>query len=82
MQKSDNFSSYISAMSINLIHRCRREKISVLLLLNTLRLIDKGQIKKMDDLNNYLEDRIDSYPKYIQDAEKIKRMLKESYILS
>lgn len=81
MQKSDNLSSYISAKSINLIRRCRREKISVLLLLNTLRLIDKGQIKKMGDLNNYLEDRIDSYPKYIQDAEKIKRMLKESYIL-
>ena len=73
MQKSDNYSSYISANSINLIHKCRREKISVLLLLNTLRLIDKGQIKKMDDLNNYLEDRIDSYPKYTQDAEKIKR---------
>lgn len=82
MQKSDNYSSYISAKSINLIHKCRREKISVLLLLNTLRLIDIGQIKKMDDLNNYLEDRTDSYPKYIQDAEKIKRILKESYILS
>ncbi len=80
MQKSDN--SYFFAKSINLIHRCRREKISLLLLLNTLRLIDKGQIKKMDDLNNYLEDRTDSYPKYIQDAEKIKKMLEESYILS
>ncbi|GAI77834.1 unnamed protein product [marine sediment metagenome] len=82
MLKSTNASSYISALSINMIHRCKREKISVLLLLNTIRLIDKGQIKKMEDLDNYLKDRIDSYPKYILDTEKIKKMLEESYILS
>lgn len=82
MQKSENSSSDIFAKSINLIHKCRREKISTLLLFNTLRLIDKGLIKNLEDLNDYLEERIDSYPKYIQDAEKIKKILEESYILS
>ena len=82
MLKSRNPSSDIFAKSINMIHKCRREKISTLLLFNKLRLIDKGFIKNLGDLNNYLKDRIDSYPKYIHDAEKIKKILEENYILS
>ena len=80
METSDNIrESMIFAKSIPLIRRCMREKISVSLLLSTLKLMDMGLIKEVEDLDNFMEKRIEINPNRINDVEKIRSMIAASY---
>ncbi len=80
MDSSDNIrDSRIFEKSIPLIHRCMKEKVSISLLLSTLKLMNMGLIKEVEDLNSFLEKRIELNPNRLQDAEKIKGMIVHRY---
>ncbi len=80
MDTSDNIrESRIFQKSIPLIHRCMREKVSISLLLSTLKLMDMGLIKEAEDLNSFLEKRIEINPNRIHDVEKIRGMILNNY---
>ncbi|MCE7738434.1 MAG: hypothetical protein KAU62_00020 [Candidatus Heimdallarchaeota archaeon] len=65
--------------SIPLIHKCLRDRVSITLLLSTLKLIERGYIKGEKDLDSFMEKRKELNPKYIEDAEKVKELILESY---
>jgi hypothetical protein len=65
--------------SIPLIHQCLRDKVSVTLLLSTLKLLERGYIKEVEDLDTFLQRRKDINPKYSEDVEIIKEMILQSY---
>jgi len=80
MDTSNNIrESRILQKSIPLIRRCMREKVSISLLLSTLKLMDMGLIKEVEDLNSFLEKRIEINPNRLYDVEKIKGMILNSY---
>ncbi|MCK4972238.1 MAG: hypothetical protein KAS52_02895 [Candidatus Heimdallarchaeota archaeon] len=80
MDSSDNIrDSRIFEKSIPLIRRCMKEKVSISLLLSTLKLMDMGLIKEVEDLNSFLEKRIEINPNRIHDVEKIKGMIVNRY---
>ncbi|MBY9001247.1 MAG: hypothetical protein KGD64_10055 [Candidatus Heimdallarchaeota archaeon] len=55
------------------------EKVSISLLLSTLKLMDMGLIKEVEDLNSFMEKRVEINPNRLQDVEKIRRMILNSY---
>ncbi|MHA1217514.1 MAG: hypothetical protein ACTSSN_09325 [Candidatus Heimdallarchaeaceae archaeon] len=65
--------------SIPLIHKCLKDRVSITLLLSTLKLMERGYIKGEEDLDSFMERRIELNPKYIEDAEKVKELILESY---
>ena len=65
--------------SIPLIHKCLKDRISITLLLSTLKLVERGYIKGEEDLDSFMEKRIEINPKYTNDAEKVKELILESY---
>ncbi len=65
--------------SIPLIHKCLRDRVSITLLLSTLKLMERGYIKGEKDLDSFMEKRIELNPRYIEDAEKVKELILESY---
>lgn len=80
METSDNIRvSKIFEKSIPLIHRCMSEKVSISLLLSTLKLMDMGLIKEVEDLNSFMEKRVEINPNRLQDVEKIRGMILNSY---
>lgn len=80
MDASDNIrDSRIFENSIPLIHRCMKEKVSISLLLSTLKLMDMGLIKEVEDLDSFMEKRVEINPNRLQDVEKIKSMILTRY---
>ena len=80
MDSSDNIrDSRIFEKSIPLIRMCMKEKVSISLLLSTLKLMNMGLIKEVEDLNSFLEKRIELNPNRIHDVEKIKGMIVHRY---
>lgn len=65
--------------SIPLIHKCIRDKVSVTLLLSTLKLLERGYIKEIEDLDSFMQRRKEINPKYSNDIEKVKEMILQSY---
>ncbi|MHA1198572.1 MAG: hypothetical protein ACTSQF_04385 [Candidatus Heimdallarchaeaceae archaeon] len=65
--------------SIPLIHKCLEDKVSVTLLLSTLKLLERGYIKEIDDLDTFMDRRKELNPKYTDDVEKVKEMILKSY---
>ena len=65
--------------SIPLIHKCLKDRVSITLLLSTLKLIERGYIKEEEDLNEFMKRRKEINPKYSEDAEKIKELILDSY---
>ena len=66
--------------AINLISKCRKNKLNVSLLITVLRLIDRGLIRHTDDLGKYLNKRVERSPRYNVDAKKIEEMLSSSIL--
>ncbi len=80
MDTSDNIrESRIFEKSIPLIRRCMKEKVSISLLLSTLKLMDMGLIKEVEDLNSFMEKRIEINPNRLHDVERIKGMILNNY---
>ena len=65
--------------SIPLIHQCLKDKVSVTLLLSTLKLLERGYIKEEEDLDTFMNRRKEINTKYTDDVEKVKEMILESY---
>ncbi|MCE7748898.1 MAG: hypothetical protein GPJ51_10895 [Candidatus Heimdallarchaeota archaeon] len=65
--------------SIPLIHKCLKDRVSITLLLSTLKLMERGYIKGEEDLDSFMEKRKELNPKYTEDAEKVKELILESY---
>ena len=65
--------------SIPLIHKCLKDRVSITLLLSTLKLIERGYIKEEKDLEIFMQKRKEINPKYTEDAEKVKELILESY---
>jgi hypothetical protein len=65
--------------SIPLIHKCLKDRVSITLLLSTLKLIERGYIKEEKDLESFMQKRTEINPKYTEDAEKVKELILESY---
>jgi len=65
--------------SIPLIHKCLKDRVSITLLLSTLKLIERGYIKEEKDLETFMQKRKEINPKYTEDAEKVKELILESY---
>ncbi len=65
--------------SIPLIHKCLEDKISITLLLSTLKLLERGYIKEVEDLDSFMKRRKELNPRYTDDAEKVKEMILRSY---
>ncbi|MHA1865318.1 MAG: hypothetical protein ACTSVB_02290 [Candidatus Heimdallarchaeaceae archaeon] len=66
---------------IPLISLCKQEKISISLLLSSLRLIEKGLIRKQSELNEYLKRRAKYEPRILKDIEKVERLIVENNII-
>lgn len=66
---------------IPLISHCKEERISITLLFNSLRLIDKGFIKKQSELHSYLTRRAKYEPGIRKDIEKVETVLVENEII-
>ena len=80
MVTSDNIrESRIFEKSIPLIRRCMKEKVSISLLLSTLKLMDMGLIKEVEDLNSFMKKRVEINPNRLQDVEKIRSMILNNY---
>ncbi len=80
MDTSDNIrGSRIFEKSIPLIRRCMKEKVSISLLLSTLKLMDMGLIKEVEELNTFMDQRVEINPNRLQDVEKIKGMILNNY---
>ncbi|MHA1738004.1 MAG: hypothetical protein ACTSWD_05405 [Candidatus Heimdallarchaeota archaeon] len=56
-----------------------KEKVSISLLLSTLKLMDMGLIKEVEDLDSFMEKRVEINPNRLQDVEKIKSMILTRY---
>lgn len=65
--------------SIPLIHKCLKDRVSITLLLSTLKLMERGYIKGEEDLDSFMEKRKELNPKYTEDAKKVKELILESY---
>lgn len=65
--------------SIPLIHKCMNERVSITLLLSTLKLIERGLIKEADDLIKFMERRAELNPNRSQDAQRIRELILQSY---
>jgi len=55
------------------------ERISITLLLSTLKLIERGLIKEADDLVKFMERRAEINPNRTHDAQRIREMILQSY---
>ena len=80
MESSDKIrNNRVFEKSIPLIHKCLEERISITMLLSTLKLMERGLIKEVEELNKFMKKRAELNPHRSHDAERIRELIETSY---